>query len=540
MSTIKNRAAFSATSVSRRTVLGQGILLASALGTGAFNEAWSQTATFDYYIGPNGSDSNPGTKDSPWAITALTSKRSTYAGKVVGFLDGTYNVSGIAPSRAFEQPIFTVSGGTASSPTVFRSVNPRGAHITAKTAAGEYTGLNGSGASEGGMIGITSGGNIVFDGLRLSGTKNVLIRAGTLPASTNVSYLTGVVVQNCELFDTNAVGTTSGENYCALTVHGCDGFIARNNYIHDIVGTGGPTASDHTSAVVQWGSINSLYEYNTVVRAAALYGKRGYGRGQWGTTIRYNYIDASNYGRNGSSGIADFAGGNETPVVSGTRMQVHNNVVIAAKPLNFLSTNGYGQRIQSQQLECYNNTCIIDTSVAIAQAWGAYFQISNPGAKFYNNVFWGTGGASIATPTTEFGVMLISNGPHQVLDYNVYPQSANKWSRFANGGSPYDGSLLGGTSLTAWRNSLVGLVGGLLGIAGETHSIQTSNPMFVGTGSFANAYKLQSASPLRTFGRVGGATSGATIEAGAWGGANRIGHQFSSTPGPSALQISVS
>jgi len=520
------------TLLTRRTVLGNGVLLASAASLGVFDNAWSQAATYDYYIGPNGSDNNPGTQASPWAITALSSKRSTYAGKVVGFLDGTYDVSGIAPLRGFESPMFTVSGGTEASPTVFRSVNPRGAHITAKTPDGTYTGRNSSGsggASEGGIIGITSGGYLVIDGLRMSGTVDCLIRCGTLPASTNVNYLRGIVIQNCELFDTNAVGTTPGENYCALTVHGCDGLICRNNYIHDIVGTGGPNSADHTSGIIQWGSINSLYEYNTLVRASALYGKRGYGRGQWGTTIRYNYIDVSNYGRSGGSGIADFAGGNETPVQAGTRYLVHNNIVIAAKPLNLISTNGYGQRIQSEQLEVYNNTCIIDTAVSIAAAWGAYFQISNPGAKFYNNLFWGLGGLSVATPTTEFGMMVISSGPHQVLDYNVYPNSATKWTRFANGAGPYDAGLAGGNSLAAWRTSLASLLGGVLGAGTETNSIQTSDPLFVG-GTGPNAYKLQNSSPLRTFGRVGGISSGAVIEAGAWGGASRIGHSFGRPP----------
>lgn len=44
----------------------------------------------NYYIGPNGSDGNPGTQTQPWAITALQSKSAAIAGKTVGLLDGTY------------------------------------------------------------------------------------------------------------------------------------------------------------------------------------------------------------------------------------------------------------------------------------------------------------------------------------------------------------------------------------------------------------------------------------------------------------------
>ena len=55
-----------------------------------YSEPNDVPGAFDYYIGPSGSDSNPGTLASPWAITALQSKSGIIAGKVIGLLDGTH------------------------------------------------------------------------------------------------------------------------------------------------------------------------------------------------------------------------------------------------------------------------------------------------------------------------------------------------------------------------------------------------------------------------------------------------------------------
>ena len=53
-----------------------------ALGSGA-------PKLFDYYIATTGSDTNPGTLASPWAITGINSKQATYAGKRLGIVAGT-------------------------------------------------------------------------------------------------------------------------------------------------------------------------------------------------------------------------------------------------------------------------------------------------------------------------------------------------------------------------------------------------------------------------------------------------------------------
>src|SRR5881394_1643565 len=79
--------------LTRRDALALGAVAATSLYLpGGWIRSASAQTSFDYYIGPNGSDSNPGTLSQPWALSALNTKRSTYAGKVVGLLDGTYAI----------------------------------------------------------------------------------------------------------------------------------------------------------------------------------------------------------------------------------------------------------------------------------------------------------------------------------------------------------------------------------------------------------------------------------------------------------------
>src|SRR5689334_19284623 len=117
-----------------------GVLILRSGGGGGGSSEFNGL-TPDYYISTTGSDSNSGTRLSPWAITALNSKRATYAGKVVGLLDGTYDVSAAnTPTRAFAVPLYNIEGGTSGSPTKIVSQTARGAWIQAKTSGGTYTG----------------------------------------------------------------------------------------------------------------------------------------------------------------------------------------------------------------------------------------------------------------------------------------------------------------------------------------------------------------------------------------------------------------
>ena len=127
--------------LTRRMLLRRGgcAVLATTIPA-LIRPARAQSASFDYYIGPNGSNSNPGTLASPWSITALNSNQSTYGGKRVGIIAGTYNVYSIW-SGVKNTPTLRVNGGTPSSPTYIASCDangnylPRGATISALNPA---------------------------------------------------------------------------------------------------------------------------------------------------------------------------------------------------------------------------------------------------------------------------------------------------------------------------------------------------------------------------------------------------------------------
>src|SRR6266404_4313809 len=112
--------------LTRRTLLKRGgcAVLATAV-PGLIRTASAQSTSYDFYISPTGSDSNPGTQASPWSITAINSKWTTYAGKSVGILPGTYNVYSLCQAGSYNQPALSVNGGTSGSPTLIQSTTPR-------------------------------------------------------------------------------------------------------------------------------------------------------------------------------------------------------------------------------------------------------------------------------------------------------------------------------------------------------------------------------------------------------------------------------
>src|ERR1700721_4657316 len=127
---MKNRSKTGANSWSRRDVLsrGAGALCALALPEFVIQKAFGQsTTTFDYYISPTGSDSNPGTQASPWAITSLqdtNSNNARMAGKKVGMIAGTYACSGMQSGSTpndYHPPVLILPKGTAGPPPPLNS-----------------------------------------------------------------------------------------------------------------------------------------------------------------------------------------------------------------------------------------------------------------------------------------------------------------------------------------------------------------------------------------------------------------------------------
>lgn len=458
-----------------------------------------EPATFDYYIGPSGSDSNDGlTTGTPWAITALNTKQATYTGQTVGLLDGTYNVKSLLDLNTdIDEWALDVDGGTEGAPTIVKSVNPRGAVINAKD--GSTYGNVDSTPMLGHSGSTAHRGHVVFDGLKLTGHSRLGIRIGIYGVG---ALMSGVIVRNCEFTDFNgsAFGTSSGLNFEQLELNRCTGHKVQNNYFHDNVGEIAGS-NDHFSAVLQWESNQGLYEYNTVVNSGALYGKEG---DQWGHTFRFNHIDNSAIDDDVSQGLFDWAG-NSTD--HGVATVVHNNVIVAGQVCTLIETldeSGYFPN----GIQCYNNTFVIKASVA---SRGPVFRAATGLMECYNNI--------IVDEASDDHTYCANNidGPG-VFDFNLYYTSGDdQWSTYSD---QNDISRTTVSTFALWKAAMP---------AGtDLNSISGSNPLFVASGANAAYYDLQSGSPAKNAGKTGGVSGGTTVHMGAWDGVvgRRIGCDF--------------
>jgi hypothetical protein len=553
--------------VSRRDVLRMGSAIGAA---GIFLPSWmtanaQSVTTFDYYVSPTGSDSNPGTLAQPWAITSLSMatwnsfnkanwNKLNGTGVRVGFLPGTYDVSSMVGSQESNGAL-QLPGGTSTTPNLYASSNaagsysPRTATLDMKGASGLYGGhVGGSGNYDGPLIAHTgfgppSGqsytvGNITIDGLRITGFSYKGIRIGG-HSSQDGPLITGAagtcVVQNCEIFGGSANVGDGLDNYVALWIDGTQNCcVVQNNYIHDNVSwhvvNGGSNDMDHLTGLIVWGfgtsNTGTLIQYNSIINAGNLYGKEG---GVQGSTVRYNYVDCSMY-TSGAYGISDFTGNAQG--VTGLTMPsyFYNNIVRSSgfgiQGVSTLSnSNGW-----ETPVSYYNNTIIMSGGN------GALWTIAQPsgagGTRVYNNIYSGSASGFRVNPSAI-----------GIWDYNMYIPSGMVWTLFSNAALASSTGTY--TSPAAFAAAVLANGGTFSGA--ESHSIAGTPSYVGGTPTYpAQQYQLVAGSTGTGAGRVGGVSTGAAVDMGAWGnGATQIGCNFSTgstaaSPVPNAPVLSVS
>jgi hypothetical protein len=525
--------------ISRRDLLRTGGCAALvAVYVGGPRRASAVTAaptTFDYYISTSGSNSNPGTLASPWAITALNSPtlRALYAGKSIGIIAGVYNVYSLVQAANPTAPALCIQGGTSKSPTYIAACNSAGVYTArvAQISADSSGRLNGGSypTSQAGIIGQgmsggtstqTVSGFVTIDGLYVTrGYMFAITLWGASQGTGSLGTVYGNTVQNCEVYD---IAGIENNNMNGINLWGQNGALISNNLVHSVIPTSGNVALWDCSGISGQLNLNNIYQYNTIYNCnAGIYDKNQYSGGH---TYRYNYIEST--GTYANTCIQDGAGGN-----AGTTMTAHHNIMVCS--------NGQGQGlwlgIDAEispvcNYNVYNNTFYMTASSSSGMIC---FGTTGPGATihFYNNLVVMNGTAKYAG--------LIALGQKSALtlsDYNCLYQTG------ATSSTPIWGITAGATqaattySLTNWQ-STVGL---------DTHS-RVADPSFVaagtvfGTGSRPGnvaGYQLPTASACYQTGRVGGTSSGAPCNIGAWDGTvTQIGCNFTSgstgtAPGP--------
>lgn len=413
------------------------------------------TETFDYYIGPSGSDSNPGTLGSPWAITALWTKASTYAGKRLGLLDGTYSGynGGTYNGNDYAHHIPTAASGSGGARTVVGAVNARAA--TMNGAGGNA----GAGFSRARVALLCEASYCTLTGLTVNGAGlfGVQVAAGN------------VRVEYGHIHDINRVTYGDGgyDNQAGIVLStGSDGAVIAHNYCHDIV-TSSSTGANECGILLYHGT-NAVVEYNEVTAVnTGIFLKDDDG----GAVVRYNYLHGVGrplyYGTN-----------------NGFSYTIHNNVVEGWTQDGYNSDN----YVEGAGTTLYANTFIV--SAAGAVGWLVRASSGNP-ITFYNNLTARSGGSS-----SSYGDMTAAgSGTFALSDYNLYGSTATFHS-------PAGSSR----TFAAYKTQIGGL---------DTHSVN-ADPTFVGGGSGPYQWKLAGGSRGLNEGSSDGTTGGSVVNIGAF------------------------
>jgi hypothetical protein len=481
---------------SRRDVLSRGAAALCVLALPEFlvQKAFSQSATtFDFYISSTGSDSNPGTQSSPWAITSLrdsSPNNAKIAGKKVGLLPGTYAVGSLtsgSDASDYQRPVLHIPAGTAGTPTVVQSVQPRLAIINFANSSNTNSCI---GQNTGGT------GHWTLDGIVINATGFNGSVISYFPGGSN----SGATIQNCEIYGLAAI--TVGNNYAGLFQQNAQGSLIQNNYFHDIHK---PSQPDHCHAFEEYGCSNTQFLYNTIMNCdTGIDGKVSDNN----CTIAYNYFYNCPYGT-----VQGYDGDQNSAEAPNT---FHHNVIDSCGQQKLVDVSS----ICAQPVTWYNNTCY-DTRSGSVSTIDLRTTVTSS-VKYYNNLAVLT--ANGAGPYT--GTVRFSAGAIASCDYNCYyfKDYTSAWGQ----GSTY-------STLAAWKAS-----------AGspDSHGI-TSNPNFfaaITPGAGPTQFQLSG-----TYGHGGSSPCAATGQnggnIGAWDGTvSQIGCNFLSaaiaTPSAPSLVVS--
>lgn len=493
-------------------------LTTSAVGSAAYTIG---ALTFDFFIAPNGDDNNAGTLASPWSITALNSKQSTYAGKKIGLIGdvaGTQTsiqygrVGGVqtslysliqANSGNNVGQIITINGGSSSASTYLGACNSSGSYIPPSSGIGCWTVIDCSQPGSGGTVvptvsaymfgqntnagGFT--GNLGYT--TIDGIAMFYFTQAMLSFTNNVQTGTvfGVVVQNCEIaFGTNI---STNNNPGGLSIAGTVGAVVNNCKFHDMnaLGSGSGNHSQWGLAACQMYGNNStatatVFTNNTIYNCGSVWYLKDYTHSF--ANFSYNYCDHGSFGSAGTTPSGFQYGpinGLVTP--AGATSTIHHNIFLGS--INMHPTGGGGGTAGT--IIAHNNT-FYGTS-----AYGGNFNVldgetmqAGSAIQFYNNVCYSVGtydggggyGGCLVVSTNA----TISN---TTFNNNVYGSN--------NNGVQFGNALFAPLSFASWKS----------GTGCDQSSVQVSTSPFTGTPTA----QVPSSFAVGSSAIIGGVTCGA-------------------------------
>jgi hypothetical protein len=448
--------------------------------------------TYDYYIGPNGNDANPGTSPTaPWALTAVNTKRMLYAGHRVGFLDGNYDLRALVgpptSNTDYTGSWLRISGGPDDAHrTVFKSVSPRGAVLDGGRGVGA--------PHQSAVIGVSGDNYVTIDGFKVTHSNY---------CGVSVYRATGFTIQNCWIDDViyeNLVDRI-GQNAGAIRLLACTHVLIRNNLItnFDAPADGhrmaGIMSIDDSPFMGSAALSDSVIESNSIIQVTGGSVENTNGihlknPGNRRNVLRYNFV---------SSAVGNCVSwhGNDTDAMGVE--EFHHNVLVGRGDYGAFASEG-----ASNRRRIWNNTIVSTTSFTTS---GLHLIADTGTLDFFNNVLVRN------TASWRGDVALARVAQLAVCDYNFYGDSTPGVEvTLTLDANPHY------RSLAEWQTAS----------GKEAHSINRADPGFVGSGARAEAYRLTASSPCVGAGRSDGTGTGSPCDMGAWGNdaPARIGCDF--------------
>jgi hypothetical protein len=514
--------------ISRRRVLKGGAAAAVILSVPFINvrRSFAQSALpFDFYISPAGDDNNAGSLASPWSITALNSKMSTYSGKRVGIIGDihgtqtpiTYGTIGgvqttlyaLSNTAGNNQPALNVNGGTSAASTYIASCNSSGVYTPRwaiidfgnPTSQGIGMGQNSESSTQ-----VPNPGNLTYDAL----TIRNFAYAAIVFENPGGATLHNCVVQNCEIYNGNgAKNVPSSNNPGAIRLWNTFGAVIHNNKIHDLqTSPGGADPQWGFSALMTYGStgvaLGLVVTNNTFYNCAAILTK------DYNTDFAncsYNYLDHGIFGSAGAGGDLDGGAITGHDPFLGVTSVIHHNIMLA----------GLEERPQSATPLITGTTQFYNNTLYGTPAYGSNFDAvycPSPGAgaalQFYRNVVYAVGGYS-----TNAGCIWVKTGyliSNATFNNNVY----------GSNGTPLNFALVEYSPLSfgSWKSTT----------GCDRNSVQVATSPFSGTP----AAQVPSSFAVNSSAVIGGVTCGAID------GSGLVGCDFAGTAVPAAPSLQVS
>ena len=490
-------------------------------------------SSFDFFISTTGSDSNAGSLAAPWSITAISSHQSTYGGKRLGIIAGTYNVATALAALGTNDILLNINGGPSTSQKTYVAACDTSGNYLAPTLAngGPFVVINcGTTANQTNnafVIGCantlnsptpTNLGNFILDGIAIRNFWWTPVLVGAQGGSPVSNW----VIQNCEIGNGSQNQTTT--HPAAIDCGSSQNGLVTNCWIHDIVNTAAD--ADHQTGLEQWGfspqSFGLTVDHCTFTNSPGVYVVSRAGDVVWGTTVQYCFFDLTNTGVNFNSGRAFFGGSClDSPSSQLSGSSFHHNIVKGGfsmqdcgTPGTASSSSGTGNWVTTLQL--YNNTWDLAGYSAPANGFRMSENAGQSGLfSCYNNLFFDNGAGNFSGPN---GYVASNVDGFAVLNYNIYG-TKNAFTTFPSGATSITGANEQ-ISFASWKTAT----------GGDANSTtNATNPFNVNfsSGILAAAYQVASGSVAFQAGKVGGISSGATCNAGAWDGTvTQIGCSF--------------